>query len=301
MYCIADWDTNFEVDSNGRRWKPGAQYFAGPLPYVRCPARRDWPVKLLHIERQLGEQVYMILGIFEKLASIVATEPRPLREGGVIRNSRQEPATLSDIAIMLLLDEERAKWALDVLCGPSVEWVLRGGEGALPGDAEERPEAQRASLKTAALADNSEPRCNPQNSQISLKTASCHSHVMSYQNSSKSCNTINTREGSPRILPIHDETDQNGHDHDPRPDSRCFVYLTTRLNPIDNNSYNALANFVQWLSQDADQKRAGPGRYEKAASIASDCVKAESPVACFMARAKKEWGYTPPSRKQRTR
>lgn len=293
MYCIADWDVNFEVDSDGRRWKTGKNFFAGPLPYVRCPARRDWPVRLLHIERQLGDQVYMVLGMFEKLASIVATEPRTLREGGVIRNSRQEPASLSDIALMLLVSEERAKWAMEILCSPAVEWVVLQDESGLPDRSKESSEKQQDSQNSASVADKSEIRGNTQNLR---KSASVK--VISDQKNTKSCHSTSTVKG-PRILPLHDESAKKRHD--PRPDTRCFVVLNQLLRPPNEDSYTSLANFVKWLATDANQQRAGPKRYSEAIKLAADCVNGKIPMAVFMSRVKKQWGYQPPSRKRKYR
>jgi len=285
MYCIADWEANFEVDSNGRRWKPGSQFFVGPLPYVRCPARRDWPVRLLHIERKLGEQVYMVLGMFEKLISIVGAEPRALREGGVIRNCRQEPASLTDIAMMLLVSEERAKWALDVLCSPTIEWVVVQPDSGLPGEGDDPAQPAESSgspQDPATLADNSEPSGN------SRKTASVE--VISDHDIFKSSNLSDTLKG-PRIVSILDlDSKAKEEGLDLRPDTKCYQILTGILRPQTAEDFTGLANLVLWLSTLA---RASPDIYNDAIHTAKDCVNGRNPLAVFMSRLKKEMDYKP--------
>jgi len=297
MYCICDWDENYEVDSNGRRWKPGSSFFAGPLPYVRCPARRDWPVRLLHVERKLGEQVYMVLGVFEKLTSIVACEKRPGREGGVIRNSKHEPASLSDIAMMLLLSEERTKWVMDILTASPIEWIAVQPEGKLesPPEGEGEPSAKladnsEAQRETAKLADNSEARGFLQ------KTASCQVRVRTDHINTESEKDSNTEKG-PRLLKLSsDSTAAQGGDS--RPDVKCFEILTDILQPQESKDFTALSNFVQWLQANMVSARASPNAYNEAISIAKDSLNGDCPMAVFTSRVKKQWGYKPPSHKR---
>ncbi|HUV64214.1 MAG TPA: hypothetical protein VMW24_09960 [Sedimentisphaerales bacterium] len=277
MHCIADWDENYEVDKDGRSWKEGKDFFAGALPYTRAPSRRDWPVRVLQIRELVGDDVHAIVGVFERLCGVVACEKRPRREGGIIRNSRGDPASVHDIARMLLWSDEKTEWALDILCHVDVEWVVLAQD---PQDS----------------ADSSESRESSRVSRDSKVSASVK--VITDQNSNKSCHNSNT-ERQPEIIAFLDLTSQE--ELDARPDIRCYQILSAKLKPQNADSYSALANFVQWLAQDEDQKRAGPDRYNQAIVLAKDCVHGEIPMAVFMNRVKEEWGYQPPSKKQRCR
>ena len=284
MYCISDWDHNYEVDKDGRSWKPGKDFFAGPLPYTRAPSRRDWPVRLLQIRELVGDDVHTIVGVFERLCGIVACEKREYREGGIIRNSKHEPATVHEIARMLLWPDEKAQWALDVLCDPEVEWMA-------PSEPSQGPAESRESREPR---ESRESRDNPQDSKISATV-----EVMSYQYKSESRDNSNS-EKAPRIVPFHDLDEKAPLilDLDPdRPDTKCFEILARILQPKQSEDFTALSNFVKWLHANVVSGRAGPDSYNKVIGIAKDSINGDCPMAVFTSRIKKQWGYEPPSRR----
>jgi len=279
MYCITDWDANYEVDKDGRTWKLGKQFFAGPLPYTRAPSRRDWPVRLLQIRELVGDDVHTIVGVFERLCGIVACERREYREGGIVRNSKHEPASLREIAKMLLWPQEKTQWALETLCHPDVEWM------------------SEVSQEPAELRESRESRENPRDSQLA---ATGQSQNISEQKNTESEDSSNS--GKPHVLRFpgsdSDEKRGKGSDSDLRPEVRCFGILTNTLSLSEPKDLTALSNFVQWLHTNVSSGRAGPDAYNEAVKIARDCVNGDVPMAVFTARIKKHWRYEPPSKRQ---
>jgi len=82
-YTITDWDQHYEVNTENRAWRPGQDFRQGPIGYLRIKARRDWNHRLILLYQLVGEEMWAAIGMFEKLAQVVACEPRPHREGGI--------------------------------------------------------------------------------------------------------------------------------------------------------------------------------------------------------------------------
>lgn len=287
LYCIANWDINYEVTDDNREWKPGKKFFVGPLRYVRAPSRRAWPCHLLEIRDQTdAERVFFILGIFERLCGIVACEPRTYREGGIIRNSEQKPATLHEIARMLRLPDATVAGVVAVLCDPDVAWMdVREGDD--PAGASDNPQ------------DSADSRKDPQDSADSrTKTLQVEVEVNTSQEEVESRDTTHSQE-KPHIVRLDPDISDRGHDLDPRQDVRCFQIVNRTLAPPTGQDVTALTNFIQWIHRNVASGRAGPNTYNEVVTVAEDCLNGENPMAVFMARVKEKWDYQPPSKKAR--
>lgn len=113
-YQIAGWDNNYEVDSEGQDWVPGKSFCQEPLEYIRFSVARMQAIDLG------GLDGLRALGLFRLLAEIVACRPRPLREGGLIRNDEGGPATVEEIAQMLHVEAATVQEGLRLLTRPDV-------------------------------------------------------------------------------------------------------------------------------------------------------------------------------------
>jgi hypothetical protein len=76
--------------------------------------------------------------------------------------------------------------------------------------------------------------------------------------------------------------------------------LSETLKPAHQSDVRALSNVEQWLFQRVTSGRASPAMGRTIQKLARDCVHGNNPMAVFMARMKRELGYTPPSRMEKT-
>ncbi len=260
-FAITDWDVNYEVDSDGRAWKKDKKYFQGPLPYIRVKARRDWNVRLLMIRDKVSDDVWTILGVFEKLCQIVGSEPRDLRKDGIIRNSSQQPATFAEITRMLLWPEDKTRWALQVLSSPEVGWI------AIPASFAENRELRGKPRKDAETGDESRKTASEQISSMSSRDIEEKSILTETQDVS---------------LVLTDSF---------RRDYKMKLGATIRCKKP--NDVDMLSSVEEWLHENVSSGRAGPEVYRECLEIALDCVKAKSPFGAWYSRVQGEMGYDP--------
>jgi len=323
-YCIAEWDENYEVDKDNRTWKPGRPFRQGPLEYVRVKARgRDWSRSSMALSDIAGEKMYAAVGVFQKLAEIVAKSVRPLREGGIIRDRKGEPATVEAIAWMLRMQAQTLRELFSYLAHPEVGWLEQvdseqgqetSGVYQLPkeqwdrivrqADAEAEPqesaksaeicEEPRESAKPAETCQ--EPPESARPAEIGYKTRQVkptqrQNRTMACVSEAKSLGQLATH-----LLPKPDTSRFPPEKHD---SSRLeFLYeIRTTLGVQDHDGVRSLSNLEQWLYENVASGRDGPDLWARVQAMAKQCTYGKKPVAVFLARVGRELGYVPPSRR----
>jgi hypothetical protein len=293
-YHIVDWEKHYEVDAHGKPWQPGQPFRKGPLLYLRVKPRRDWNTRLRELHEMCGEDMWAVVGVFEKLCQIVGCEERRNRENGVIRNSDGAPASDEDIYRMLALKPETWARLVAVLCHPRIRWLTTAA-------------AQQATPASPGIPGNSgaSPQSGtfPRNAEAPEFPQSCQ--VMSKQINTKQ---VKSREPVPiaqllgGIAPSApperslDEVARGGFDS-----TRLGFLAEMRrtLGAEERVECRTITNFERWVHESISSGRAGPELRRQALQIARDCVHGRKPVAVFLARAKKELGYVAPSRRNR--
>lgn len=288
-YRIVDWDEHYEVDKDGRAWTAGKAFRQGPLDYVRVPARRDWNLKTLELQDEVGDQVWFYVGAFEKLCGIVGCEPRTRREGGVIRNSEGVPATREEIARMLRVKSETAEQILQMLTRPQTRWLEIVADEPQIARISATSALSANSAKEASVADLGENRSKssqvkseqPRTEQVKSKGFTPIADLVAHMVPVRSTGLLD--DGVREVL---DST---------RLGFLCEMRRTLRAE--ERPEARTVSNFEQWVHDNVSSGRAGPELRHEALKIARDCVHGDRPVAVFLARAKRELGYIAPSRR----
>ncbi len=299
-YCIVDWDQHYEVDARGKSWEPGQPFRKGRLDYVRVKARRDWNVRLLELQDLLGEEVWWAVGVFEKLCQCVGCEPRPRREGGIIRNSDGQPAT--DHELIQMLRVRRETWERLAGALAQVHWLAECGPVAA-----EAPDGPEKSGATSAVAESPESPVFPETPEIrgnpeipekpGIPLQVKSSQVKPKQSKSRGVIPLGLALGQlvPSGVPLRLDGDSPQLLSSTRLD---FLHQIRRtLGAEEAADCRTVSNFEDWLHKNISSGRAGPELRDLALTIARDCVRGEKPVAVFLARAKQELGYIAPSRR----
>lgn len=315
-YRIADWDRHYEVDGHGHAWQPGKGFRHGPIDYVRNKARgREFSRSALAMADLAGESMYWAMGVFGKIAEIVARTPRPQRQGGIIRNRKGEPATAEEIAWMLRVKIETLQPALALLAHPEVAWIEEVPESSLL-LCQESQEAAHGSGNSGSS----------QNSGISGDSGISGSHVAYTDKSSRSRSQVKRSQvNEPGESPDAGETRRppDGPCDDPglvQPYDSHDVYLeagfdSTRLSflrelrstlrLLTNSDHQTVINFEQWFHDRIAQTATTPEDRNQqlmdVITLARDCQNGDSPIAVFLSRARAELGYVPPSRQTERR
>ena len=343
-YRIVDWDLNYEVNNHGKRWEPGEEFRRGELLHVRVSARRDLNVRVVLLHRMVGEHVWFVVGVFEKLCSIVGCEDRTERVGGIIRNSECKPATDEDICEMLLLTPETWEDTVRLLTHPRIHWLCKTetGEGSeaagqpqeatapsgLPvtptgqADPASRGESgvSRISRNSGKTGESQEFPAAPEipeipefplsrqvnPSQVESKT----SQEKTIQSSREGVRSLSVRSVQPQepcrlydIAPYR-QSDASGGKFDRNSlggslDSTRLGFtclLSDTLRPTTKADIRSLSNLEHWLFEQVTSGRASPSLGQEIQELARDCVRGDNPMAVFMARVKRELGYTPPTK-----
>jgi len=318
-YTITDWDQHYEVNTENRAWRPGQDFRQGPIGYLRIKARRDWNHRLILLYQLVGEEMWAAIGMFEKLAQVVACEPRPHREGGIIRYSDRKPASLEQIAKMLLISAERASWLMEMLTHPDVGWVQRSNstsnsesnnksqfcaQGAIcPTPAETGrnlppPANPPKSARIAELRVSAESRRNPQKpADFAEKRLSIQSQVKSRTETEIKSNVTSNPRREDRTESAPSDLDKNlSRSHD----STRFAFLSalkTLLRPSTRADIQTLVNCWDWLDGEIGQGRAPPERRQEVLGLAADCQRGDVPISVFLSRMREQYAYVPPTRR----
>jgi hypothetical protein len=307
-YRIVDWEKHYEVDAHGRPWEPGQGFRKGPLFYIRVKPRRDWNIRLLELHDLCGEQMWMAVGVFEKLCQVVGCEPRVNRVDGIIRNSRGLPATDEDIARMLTLEPETWRDLAATLCHPHVQWLaLEPAEPAVP-----------------LVPPPGEVPGIPANPGSLPEIPAAPGLALSYQDKTRQVKTLQrnteqdkTRPGPQepvrseglapiagflgRLVPtlIHSK-ELDGAAREVLDSTRLGFLCEMRrtLRAEERVEARTVSNFEQWVYDHVSSGRAGPELRQESLRIARGCVYGNKPVAVFLSRARKELGYVAPSRRR---
>jgi hypothetical protein len=308
-YRIVNWDEHYEVDKDSRAWTPGKPFRQGPLEYIRVTARRDWNIKTLELQDEVGEEVWFFVGIFEKLCGVVACEPRYRREDAVIRNSDGAPASIADIARVLRIKPDRARYVLHMLARPQTRWleIVGAEESQSEGEASHKHEEilrriMRPAAISAELADSAGSARLASGADFG-ENGSKSSQVKSEQNKKEQ---VKSKGPAPiagflgRLVPaiLHTEgldDAARGFLDSTRLGFLCEMRRTLRAE--ERVEARTVSNFEQWVHDNISSGRAGPELHQESLRIARDCVHGNKPVAVFLARAKKELGYVAPSRR----
>lgn len=123
MYVINEWDERYEVNNRGRVFKPGDTKRAGPLDYIRMPV---FGLKVSAGSRRLRQLVgddrfYEVFGIFCKCLEMAGDQPAE-RRNGTLYNDKDQPASIEDIAFLLITTVEQAEYAMTALVNNG--WIL---------------------------------------------------------------------------------------------------------------------------------------------------------------------------------
>ncbi len=341
-YRIVDWDKHYEVDDKGAEWEPGHGFRMGPLKYLRIKCRREWNTRLIRLRELAGENMWLSLGVFEKLCQMVGSERRAERQGGIIRNCEGEPATAADIQDILMLEPKTWDYIVALLSHPRVNWIkvvqtsgdtsepTKGCDDVPPAatrdlleppkpqfalwNRREHQEAPRPPGDTGPVPESLEPPRNPLSRQVNTSQLSRVESKTTQEKTTQSSREGEKRLSAPRPQPqgtcgLYDVApyrlpDASGGKFDG--DSPGVSLDSTRLgftcrlrqilHPANVSDIRALSNLEQWLYEQVTSGRASPQLSVRIRELAEDCVHGDKPMAVFMARAKRELGYTPPSR-----
>jgi hypothetical protein len=323
-YCVRDWDAHYEVDKDGRAWTAGKAFRQGPLEYLRVPARRDWNVKMMELEDRVGENVWLYVGIFEKLCGIVGCESRPRRAGGVIRNSKGEPASLDDIAKMLRVSHSTMVDVLATLCSGDIEWLqeIDDAQGAqddghsgmyrLPREEWDRI-SRHAEVEEGPPVSQHPPvirqeRRDSASSPQAASVATVGENRLQYKSSQVRANQeqVKSREPSDTVVslsaaaaPLLSRGTPDVSVRSALDSTRLdFLFAMRRtLGADERRDARTVTNFEQWVHENIASGRAGPELRRQSLNIARDCVHGDRPVAVFLTRVRDELGYIAPSRR----
>ncbi len=278
-YCITDWDLNYEVNDKNGAWHEGDGFRDGPIPEIRIKARRDWNHRLLMLHQLVGEEMWAAIGMFEKLCQIVACERRSNRVNGVIRFSDGKPASLKQLAKLLLVSPAKMQWVIETLSHPDICWVTVVGppESVVSGDS--RKSGKGPDVPGFPVA-----------SEISAINTS-HVEYNTEERKSKGIDTTGKPKPKSPSPPKQDLDDFSSEQF--RRDYR--MKLGKVLHAKTNSDVQAISNFERWLQENVTSGRAGPQGYRRALEIALDCVKGKNRLAVFWSRVAAEMRYDPPT------
>jgi len=135
MFVINEWIDRYEVTDKGRPAKAGDDLRLNRLEYIRSKVHgRQRGPGFRKMQAIAGDSTYEVFGIFQKFLEIAADEKRDRR--GVLWNEKGKPASIKDLAFILVTTEKKIKNAIVTLSHPTIGWIRKipgnpGKSGAL--------------------------------------------------------------------------------------------------------------------------------------------------------------------------
>lgn len=139
-YYITDWSVRYEVNDKGRAWKMdgGVELRKASLLYIRRQVYgRRMSAGFEAVITAAGSRAYEVLGFFDLFLGFAAVGPPDKR--GVLRNHRDELATVADLARMCRATVDQVEYALSILCDNTVGWIRNGDPPGKSGAVRECP------------------------------------------------------------------------------------------------------------------------------------------------------------------
>jgi len=122
MYVINEWFERYEVNDKGQPARIGDKLRVRPLDYIRSKCHgKGRSAGFAYMQDLAGEKAFEVFGLFHKFLEIAGDEVGGKR--GILLNSRGNPATSKDLAIMLNFPQDKIEYALEILTNEKICWL----------------------------------------------------------------------------------------------------------------------------------------------------------------------------------